>query len=261
MSVAGLDVGNCTSCVALARKRGVDVIMNSESKRETPAMVSYGDKMRFIGVEGAARMMMNVKNTVIQVKRLIGRKFKDPAVQKDIKDMMFKVSEAADGGCLISVMYLNEARTLSPEQVVTSLLKDLKSTAEADQGSAITDCVISVPAYFSESERRAMLTAADVAGLKCLRLMNELTAAALNWGIFKPDLPEDQPLNVAFVDIGHSSLQVRQSRIVMAVLRVGCRTVQKALTTADAAACPLHNPPWFRSFQREIVCAGVHRGF
>lgn len=210
MSVAGLDVGNCTSCVALARKRGVDVIMNSESKRETPSIVSYGEKMRFIGVEGAARIMMNVKNTVVQVKRLIGRKFQDPAVQADIKELMFKVTEAADGGCLISVMYLNEPRTLSPEQVVTSLLKDLKSTAETDQGSAITDCVVAVPAYFSESERRAMLTAADVASLKCLRLMNELTAAALNWGIFKPDLPDDQPLNVAFVDVGHSSLQVRR---------------------------------------------------
>lgn len=211
MSVAGLDVGNCTSCVALARKRGVDVIMNSESKRETPAIVSYGDKMRFVGVDGAARMMMNVKNTVVQVKRLIGRKYQDPAVQQDIKDLMFNVAEAADGGCLVSVMYLNETKTLSPEQVMTSLLKDLKTTAEADQGSAITDCVVAVPAYFSESERRAMLTSADVAGLKCLRLMNELTAAALNWGIFKPDLPEEQPVNVAFVDVGHSSMQVRTS--------------------------------------------------
>jgi heat shock 70kDa protein 4 len=208
MSVAGLDVGNSTSCVALARKRGVDVIMNSESKRETPAIVSYGDKMRSVGVEGAARLTMNVKNTVTQVKRLIGRKFSDPVVQNDIKDLMYKVTEGADGGCLINVMYLNEPKLLTPEQVMTCLLKDLKETAEADQRSAITDCVLSVPAFFGERERRAMLTAAEVAGLKCLRLMNELSAAALNWGIFKPDLPEEQPLNVAFVDVGHSSMQV-----------------------------------------------------
>lgn len=210
MSVAGFDVGNCTSCVALARKRGVDVIMNAESKRETPAVVSYGDKMRFVGVQGAAKLTMNVKNTVSQVKRLIGRKFNDPAVQEDIKDFMFKVVEDTDGGCLINVMYLNEPRQFTPEQVMTSLLKDLKTIGEIDQGSAITDCVISVPVYFSEAERLSMLNASSIAGLKCLRLMNEPTAIALNWGIFKSDLPEDKPLNVVFVDVGHSSLQVRR---------------------------------------------------
>lgn len=208
MSVAGFDTGNETSCVALARKRGVDVIMNAESKRETPAIVSFGDKMRAVGVEGAARLMMNVKNTVVQVKRLIGRKFNDPDVQKDIKGFMYKVIEAPDGGCLISVMYLNEPKEVTPEQVVATILKDLKGIAEADQGSAITDCVLSVPAFFGEAERRAMLTAAELSGLKCLRLMNELTAAALNWGIFKGDLPEDQPINVVFVDVGHAALQV-----------------------------------------------------
>lgn len=208
-AVAGFDVGNCTSCVALARKRGVDVIMNAESKRETPAVVSYGDKMRFVGVEGAAKLTMNVKNSVVQVKRLIGLKFKDPAVQEDIKDFMFKVVEGPDGGCLIEVMYLNETRRFTPEQVMTSLLKDLKKIGENDQGGTITDCVISVPVYFSEPERLAMMNAAALAGLKCLRLMNEPTATALNWGIFKSDLPEDTPLNIAFVDVGHSSLQVR----------------------------------------------------
>ena len=209
MSVAGFDVGNCTSCVALARKRGVDVIMNAESKRETPAVVSFGDKMRFIGVEGAAKLTMNVKNTVVQIKRLIGRKFKDPEVQADIEDFMFKVVEGPDGGCLVDVMFLNERRQFTPEQVMTCLLKDLKCIAEADQGSSITDCAVSVPVYFAEPERLAMLNSAALAGLKCLRLINEPTAIALNWGIFKSDLPEDKPLHVAFVDVGHSSLQVR----------------------------------------------------
>lgn len=208
MSVAGIDVGNCTSCVALARKRGVDVIMNSESMRETPAIVSYGERMRFVGVDGAARLTMNVKNTVTQVKRLIGRKFTDPQVQDDIKDLMYKVVEGQDGGCLIDVMFMTERRQLTPEQVMVSLLKDLKTIAERDQGSAISDCAIAVPVYYSEPERLAMLHSAQLAGLKCLRLMNEPTAIALNWGIFKSDLPEDQPFNVAFVDVGHASLQV-----------------------------------------------------
>jgi heat shock protein 4 len=182
--------------------------MNVESKRETPAIVSYGDKMRFVGVQGAARLTTNLESSVVQVKRLIGRKFQDPEVQADIKNFMFKVVEGPDGGCLINVTYLNQPRQFTPEQVMTSLLKDLKLIAEADQGSPITDCAISVPVYFTESERLAMLNAASLAGLKCLRLVNEPTATALNWGIFKSDLPEDQPLNVAFVDVGHSSLQV-----------------------------------------------------
>jgi heat shock 70kDa protein 4 len=208
MATAGIDIGNATSCVALARKRGVDVIMNAESKRETPALVSYGDKMRFVGVQGAARLTTNLENSACQVKRLIGRKFKDPEVQKDIKYFMFKVVEGPNGGCLINVKYLKETRQFTPEQVMTSLLKDMKHVAEADQGSQITDCAISVPVYFTESERLAMLNAASLAGLKCLRLINEPTATALNWGIFKSDLPEEKPLNVAFVDVGHSSLQV-----------------------------------------------------
>ena len=209
MSVAGFDVGNCTSCVALARKRGVDVLMNSESKRETPALVSFGDKMRFVGVEGAARLMMNVKNTVSLVKRLIGYKFNDPVVQKDLNSLMYKVEEGPDGGCLIEAMYLNEKRKFTPEQVVAILLKDLKRIAEEEQGSVVTDCVISVPVFFTEAQRYAMLSASNLAGLKCLRLMNEPTATALAYGIFKTDLPEEVPVNVAFVDVGNASLQVR----------------------------------------------------
>lgn len=209
MSVAGFDVGNCTSCVALARKRGVDVLMNSESKRETPALVSYGEKQRFIGVNGAAKLLMNVKNTVSEVKRLLGRKFSDPDVQKDLKNMMYEIEEGPDGGVLVNVQYLGERRKLTPEQVMASLLKDLKRIAEEDQGSAVTDCVLSVPAYYSEAERLAMLSSASLAGLKCLRLMNEPTATALAYGIFKTDLPEEQSIDVAFVDVGNSAMQVR----------------------------------------------------
>ena len=223
--------------MALARKRGVDVIMNAESKRETPAVVSYGDKMRFVGVEGAARLTMNVKNSVVQVKRLIGRKFADPDVQRDIEDFVFKVTEGPDGGCLVNVTFLGEPRQFTPEQIMTSLLKDLKAIAEADQGSTITDCAISVPVYFTEAERLAMLNAASLAGLKCLRLMNEPTAIALSWGIFKSDLPEDKPMHVAFVDVGHSSLQVRRRP------RVPCGCVVAERARGDARSR-----------------AGVHRG-
>lgn len=209
MSVVGFDVGNDTSCVAVARKRGIDVLMNKESKRDTPSMVSFGDKMRFIGTDAAGKISMNPKNTPHQLKRLLGKQFKDPAVQADITRLPFKVSEGPDGGCLVHVTFCNEPAVFTPEQLMAMVLTDLKKIAEAELGIPVTDCAISVPTYYTEAERYAMLNAAGVAGLNVLRLVNENTATALAYGIFKTDLPETDPVNVAFVDIGHSHTEVR----------------------------------------------------
>lgn len=207
MSVVGFDIGNDSSCVALARKRGIDVLMNKESKRETPAVVNFGDKMRFMGTDGNAKFSLAPQNTVHQLKRLIGKQFSDPDVQADIKKLPFAVVAAPDGGCLINVTYCNEPASFTPEQVMAMLLVDLKKITEAEAGP-VTDCVISVPTYFTEPERYAMLNAASIAGLNCLRLINETTATALAYGIYKTDLPETDAVNVAFVDFGHTSIQV-----------------------------------------------------
>jgi heat shock 70kDa protein 4 len=209
MSVVGFDVGNDTSCVALARKKGIDVIMNKESTRETPSVVSFGDKMRFSGTDGAAKISMNPTNTVRDLKRLLGKKFDDPAVQADIKKMPFKVTKAPDGGLLVHVKYCNEMQAFTPEQLVAMVIVDLKKIAESDQGTVVIDCVVAVPTYYTEAERYAMLNATQIAGVNCLRVMNETTAAALAYGIYKTDLPETEVVHVVFVDIGHSSLQVR----------------------------------------------------
>jgi heat shock protein 4 len=206
MSVAGFDVGNDTSCVAIARKRGIDVLLNKESKRETPALVNFGEKMRFIGTDGSAKMGLAPQNTVHQLKRLLGKKFSDPAVQADIARLPFAITEAPDGGCLIHVQFLNERTTFTPEQVVAMVLVDLKKIAEAETGVPPIDCVITVPSYYTERQRYAMLNAAQIAGLNCLRLLNDTTATALAYGIFKTDLPED-PVHVAFVDMGHSATE------------------------------------------------------
>lgn len=208
MSVVGFDVGNDTSCVALARKRGIDVIMNKESKRETPSVVSFGDKMRFLGTDGYAKISMNPKNTVNQLKRLLGKKYDDPYVQTDIAKMPFKITKADDGGLLVHVMYCNEQQAFTPEQLMAMVLVDQKKIAESEQGTIVTDCVVSVPTYYTEAERYAMLNATQIAGVNCLRLMNETTAAALAYGIYKTDLPETEPVHVAFVDIGHTAMQV-----------------------------------------------------
>ena len=208
MSVVGLDVGNENCIVGVARQRGIDVVLNDESKRETPGMVSFGEKQRFIGVSGAASAMMNPKNTISQIKRLIGRKFSDPELQRDLRLFPFSVSEGPDGFPLINVQYLGESRSFTPSQVLGMLLSNLKTIAEKNLGTSVVDCVIGIPIYFTEIQRRAYLDAAQVAGLHPLRLMHETTATALAYGIYKTDLSDTEPINVVFVDVGHASMQV-----------------------------------------------------
>ncbi len=211
MSVAGFDVGNDTACVAIARKRGIDVLLNKESKRETPTVVNFGEKMRFLGTDGLAKMGLAPQNTVHQLKRLLGKKFSDPSVQADVAKLPFSVSAAPDGSCLVTVMFQNEQVSFSPEQLMAMVLVDLKKISEAETGVPPVDCVLTVPVFYTEAQRHAMINAAQIAGLNCLRLLNENTATALAYGIFKTDLPENDPVHVAFVDIGHSATQVRDA--------------------------------------------------
>ncbi|CAK7356663.1 unnamed protein product [Dovyalis caffra] len=208
MSVVGFDLGNENCLVAVARQRGIDVVLNDESKRETPAIVCFGDKQRFIGTAGAASTMMNPKNSISQIKRLIGRPFSDPELQRDLKSLPFTVSEGPDGFPLIHARYLGEMRTFTPTQVLGMVLSDLKIIAEKNLNAAVVDCCIGIPVYFNDLQRRAVLDAATIAGLHPLRLMHETTATALAYGIYKTDLPENDQLNVAFVDVGHASMQV-----------------------------------------------------
>ncbi|KAG6500822.1 hypothetical protein ZIOFF_040677 [Zingiber officinale] len=208
MSVVGFDVGNESCIVAVARQRGIDVVLNDESKRETPAIVCFGEKQRFIGTAGAASSTMNPKNSVSQIKRLLGRKFSDPAVQRDIQSFPFKVTEGPDESLLIHANYLGELRTFTPTQVLAMILSNLKSIAEKNLNAAVVDCCIGIPVYFNDLQRRAMLDASTIAGLHPLRLFHETTATALAYGIYKTDLPENDQINVAFVDVGHASIQV-----------------------------------------------------
>ncbi|XP_027167776.1 heat shock 70 kDa protein 15 [Coffea eugenioides] len=208
MSVVGFDFGNESGVVAVARQRGIDVVLNDESKRETPAVVCFGDKQRFLGTAGAASSMMNPKNTISQIKRLIGRPFSDPELQRDLKALPFTVTEGPDGFPLIHARYLGELRTFTPTQVLGMVFSDLKSIAQKNLNAAVVDCCIGIPVYFTDLQRRAVVDAATIAGLHPLRLIHETTATALAYGIYKTDLPENDQLNVAFVDIGHASMQV-----------------------------------------------------
>ncbi|KAH7657354.1 Heat shock protein 70 family protein [Dioscorea alata] len=208
MSVVGFDLGNESCIVAVARQRGIDVVLNDESKRETPAIVCFGEKQRFIGTAGAASSLMNPKNSVSQIKRLVGRKFSDPELQRDLQSLPYLVTEGPDGFPLIHARYLGEQRAFTPTQVLAMVLSNLKGIAENNLNAAVVDCCIGIPVYFTDLQRRAVVDAATIAGLHPLRLFHETTATALAYGIYKTDLPENDQLNVAFVDVGHASMQV-----------------------------------------------------
>ncbi|KAL4201206.1 hypothetical protein AMTRI_Chr02g257460 [Amborella trichopoda] len=208
MSVVGFDIGDENCVVAVAKQRGIEVVLNDESKRETPAIVSFGEKQRFLGSSGLASATMNPKSTVSQIKRLIGRKFNCPYAQRDLHFLPFATSEAPDGGILIHIPYMGETRVFTPVQVLAMLLSHLKQIAAKNLELGVTDCVIGIPSYFTDLQRRAYLEAAAIAGLKPLRLMHDGTATALAYGIYKTDFASSGGTNVVFVDIGHCDTQV-----------------------------------------------------
>ncbi|KAI9401858.1 hypothetical protein POPTR_001G180100v4 [Populus trichocarpa] len=233
MSVVGFDFGNENSLVAVARQRGIDVVLNDESKRETPAIVCFGDKQRFIGTAGAASTMMNPKNSISQIKRLIGRPFSDPELQRDLRSLPFTVTEGPDGFPLIQARYLGEMRTFTPTQVLGMVFADLKIIGQKNLNAAVVDCCIGIPVYFTDLQRRAVLDAATIAGLHPLRLMHETTATALAYGIYKTDLPENDQLNVAFVDVGHASMQVCIAGFKKGQLKILAHSFDRSLGGRD----------------------------
>lgn len=208
MSVVGFDVGNENCVIAVVRQRGIDVILNEESKRETPAVVSFGEKQRFLGSAGAASATMHPRSTISQLKRLIGRKYTEPSVQNDLKLFPFETSEGADGGILIHLQYMHEKHTFSPIQILAMLFAHLKQIAEKNTEALVSDCVIGIPSYFTDLQRRCYLQAAEISGLKPLRLIHDCTAIALGYGIYKTDFSVGSLTNVVIVDIGHCDTQV-----------------------------------------------------
>ncbi|KAB7495803.1 Heat shock protein 4L [Armadillidium nasatum] len=172
--------------------------------------VAFGEKTRILGVAAKNQMLTNMKNTCVNFKRLIGKTYRDSRVQDELKLLPYKVFEEKDGSIGISVRYLNEEHIFSVTQITAMLFTKLKHTAEAALGIKVADVVIGVPCFMDDAGRHAMLEAATCAGLNVLRLMNETTAVALAYGIYKQDLPspEEKPRNVIFVDCGHANLQV-----------------------------------------------------
>ncbi|KAI7868421.1 heat shock protein 70 family [Spinellus fusiger] len=208
MSVVGFDLGNLQAVIAVARNRGIDVICNEVSNRATPSLLSFGQKQRFLGESAKTQEISNFKNTIGSLKRIAGRTLNDPEVQEVEKPHILSELVDCNGQVGVEVSYLNEKHVFSNVQLMAMYLGKLKETTAAEISAPVSDCVITVPGWFTEIQRRAILDASEIAGLNCLRLVNDLTAAALGYGITKTDLPEDKAKNVVFVDVGHSSYSV-----------------------------------------------------
>jgi molecular chaperone DnaK len=193
--IIGIDLGTTNSCVAIMDGDKVRVIENAEGDRTTPSLIAYTDDNEILVGQSAKRQAVtNPQNTIYAIKRLIGRRFKDDVVQKDIKMVPYKISEADNGDAWVEV----KGQKMAPPQVSAEILKKMKKTAEDYLGEKVTEAVITVPAYFNDSQRQATKDAGRIAGLEVKRIINEPTAAALAYGLDK----KSGDRTVAVYDLG-----------------------------------------------------------
>jgi len=204
VSSVGIDLGTTYSCVGVWQNDRVEIIPNDQGNRTTPSFVAFTDSERLIGDAAKNQAAMNPTNTVFDAKRLIGRRFSDNEVQSDMKHWPFKVVEKA-GKPYIQVQFKGETKDFTPEEISSMVLTKMKDTAEAYLGGKVKDAVITVPAYFNDSQRQATKDAGHIAGLNVLRIINEPTAAAIAYGLDKKTEGEK---NVLIFDLGGGTFDV-----------------------------------------------------
>ncbi|CAF0985707.1 unnamed protein product [Didymodactylos carnosus] len=212
----GIDLGTTYSCVGIFQHGKVEIIANDQGNRTTPSYVAFTDSERLIGDAAKNQVAMNPNNTIFDAKRLIGRKYDDLTVQADMKHWPFTVIQEG-GKPKVQVAYKNETKAFTPEEISSMVLTKMKETAEAYLGRKINDAVITVPAYFNDSQRQATKDAGVIAGLNVLRIINEPTAAALAYGL---DQKVDSERNVLIFDLGGGTFDVSVLKIAGGIFEV-----------------------------------------
>jgi len=199
--IIGIDLGTTNSCVAVMEGGKARIIENAEGSRTTPSIVAYANGETLAGQPAKRQAVTNADNTLFAIKRLIGRKFDDKEVQKDIKLAPYKIVKADNGDAWVEV----NGKALSPQEVSAQILRKLKKDAEAYLGETVTEAVITVPAYFNDSQRQATKDAGKIAGLNVKRIINEPTAAALAYGVDKNSKADQK---VVVYDLGGGTFDV-----------------------------------------------------
>lgn len=198
----GIDLGTTYSCVGVWQNDHVEIIANDQGNRTTPSYVSFTSDERLIGEASKSSIASNPKNTVFDAKRLIGQKFNDPITQADMKHFTYDVIDK-DNKPYIQVEFRGETKVFSPEEISAMILTKMKEIAEAYLNEKVTDAVITVPAYFNDSQRQATKDAGTISGLNVLRVINEPTAAAIAYGL---DKKLEGEKNVLIFDCGGKCL-------------------------------------------------------
>merc|ERR1712050_678543 len=202
--VIGIDLGTTYSCVGIYKNGRVEIIPNDQGNRITPSYVAFTDEERLIGEAAKNQATINPSQTLFDVKRLIGRRFKDSTVQKDIKLLPYKIADKS-GKPMIGVKVKSEEKLMAPEEVSSMVLTKMKETAENYLGKEVKHAVITVPAYFNDAQRQSTKDAGAIAGLNVLRIINEPTAAAIAYGL---DKKTDGEQNILIFDLGGGTFDV-----------------------------------------------------
>jgi len=221
--VIGIDLGTTNSCVAVMDGKSPKVIENAEGMRTTPSIVAFTDDgERLVGQPAKRQAVTNPENTIFAVKRLIGRRYDDPTVEKDKKLVPYKIVKASNGDAWVEA----DGQTYSPSQVSAFILQKMKETAEAHLGQKVDQAVITVPAYFNDAQRQATKDAGKIAGLEVLRIINEPTAAALAYGLDKHESG-----TIAVYDLGGGTFDI-------SVLEIGDGVFEVKSTNGDTFHAP-----------------------
>src|SRR5512136_1432304 len=216
--VIGIDLGTTNSCVAVMDGKTAKVIENSEGKNSTPSIVAFSDDgERLVGQPAKRQAVTNPERTIFAVKRLIGRRYDDPMVEKDKKLVPYKITKASNGDAWVEA----DSKTYSPSQISAFILQKMKETAEAHLGQKVEQAVITVPAYFNDAQRQATKDAGKIAGLEVLRIINEPTAAALAYGLDK-----QKTGTIAVYDLGGGTFDI-------SILEIGDGVFEVKSTNGD----------------------------
>ena len=197
--VIGIDLGTTFSCVGVWQNDRVEIIASDSGARTVPSMVTFTDSERLIGDASRAAAATYPRSTVFDAKRMIGRAFDDPQLQKDLTHFPYKVFDDGKGKPKIAVETKDGEKTFYPEEISAMVLQKMKGIAEAYLGKTVKDAVVTVPAYFNDAQRQATKDAGVIAGLNILRIINEPTAAAIAYGLDKKSVGES---NILIFDLG-----------------------------------------------------------